>query len=442
MDTAQKSLSEALRLSFRLLSFFMIFVLVLFFFTGLSQVQTNERGIKLLFGRIQGKQGRQILNEGLAWSLPEPIGRVETIPTDERRVAINDFWFHETPEEAAKKLSERRVSAEGLRPGWDGALLTGDRALVHMKLTCAYRIGFRGNKPDDGAIIDNRSNVIDADDVVRSAVCNAAIRVAATLTVDSILTSAKMAGDKATGVKEKSVEDAFALAVKKIGQARLDKMKSGIWIVAVKVDNRTPPLAARAAFDDVGKARQEEDTFKSDAISEAREILQQAAGDSWKVLVDNPAGAARSDKIPLLKKYALAREDNNKVAAEKLLDEINMVLVSDETTGDADALIEEAKRYNDSIRRRVESRAKRFNELIDKYRAKPKLMTSRLWLDVEEEIFNSPGIVKHFLTPGKKFILKINQDQEIVRKNRWRKFQTKTGEKKGAKKNRRPSEPR
>ena len=417
MDTAGKSLADALRLSFRLLSFFMIGVVAAFFFTGLSCIQTNERGIKLLFGRVRGQGDDRVLDEGLTWSFPEPIGRIEKIPTGARSLAIDDFWFHVKPEDALKKVSQLRAPSEGLRPGWDGALLTGDRGLIHMRFTCTYRIGFKDNKPDAAAVIDYKSNIIDHKEIVRSAVCNAAIRVAATLTVNSILTTA---------------QDKLGKAIKKLGQDRLDKMHSGIQIVSIDIKVPKPPLAAIAAFDAVGSARQDEDTLKNKALGEANSILAQAAGDSWKDLVEDPAGADAGPK-PLLKQYALARENGDETAAGKLLEKINRLLVSNKTKGEAREIIENANRYNDSIRRRIESRAQTFSRLIDKFEATPILMTERLWAETKEKVFKSPTVQTHILTPGKKTVIRVSEDPEVKRRRARERLKARPGEQKSGK---------
>ncbi len=414
-DLAGKSLADALRLSFRLLSFFMVLVAVLFVFTGLSQIQPNERGIRLLFGKIQGEGVARVLGEGLAWSLPEPIGRVEKIPTGERKLEINDFWLYTTPEDALKPLSERRVSAEGLRPAWDGALLTGDRALVHIKLICNYRIGFGDDKPDAEMVIDYVSNIVEPDEVVRSAVCNATIRLAATLTADMILTAGKVGGGEATDGQTTESQDEFSEAIRKDSQKILDSMRSGIRISSVKIESRIPPLAARAAFDDVNTARQEKDALRKKAIGDANNILREAVGpEIWKDLVEDPSGSITTGKPPLLKRYAAAREADDKAQADKILEEINQLLVSNKTKGEAAKIIEDAIRYDNSIRLDIKGRAKRFNELLPGLTAAPKLMTSRLWADVKEKILSSTTIAKYYLAPGEKTILRIGRDPKVT----------------------------
>ena len=134
MVAANRSLADALRLSFVLLSVGMVIVLIAFLASGFTLVRSSEIGVKLFFGRIVGEGNERIVGEGLCWSWPEPIGRVEKIPTATQVIKIDDFWMYERPEEVDTPLAERTPQSPGLRPGFDGALLTGDRALVHVKL--------------------------------------------------------------------------------------------------------------------------------------------------------------------------------------------------------------------------------------------------------------------------------------------------------------------
>ena len=434
MDTANKSLADALRLSFRLLSFFMIGVVVLFFFTGLTQIDTNQCGVKLLLGRIQGDIDKhtlvdtRVLGPGLRWSVPEPIGRVMKIPTGQQKVDINDFWIHETPEDALRPLRDRRVPQGGLRPGWDGSLLTGDRGLVHVKLTCFYSFPAKKAKtsqsggPDPSSVMQLIHNIAGmdldeegvlktrrADEAVRSAVCSAAICAAATRTVESIYP---------TGQKD------FADAVAEIAQQRLNKFNSGIRIERIEVPDSTVPLAAIAAFDAVSNAATERDKLINKAKGLSNEMLSAAAGGSYKKLTgdhDKPGDAG------LLQSYAKARENGLEIAAAEELQKINRLLVSNQTGGGAARIINEAKSYSATIRQRVEARAGRFEKLIDKFLATPDLMLQRLWAEKKEEILTAPTVMKYYITPGKKTVLRINEDPEVRRQRDIERLKTRPG---------------
>ena len=279
--------------------------------------------------------------------------------------------------------------SEGLRPGWDGALLTGDRALLHVKFTCNYRIGLRNERPDADAIIKYLSNTIDPEKVIRAAVCNAAIRAAAIQTVDSILTTGK---------------ETFRQNVQELAQRRLEEMASGIRIEAIEIGSPQVPLAAIMAFDAVNSARQEAQTRINQAIGDANRMLERTAGRSWKKLVRAPNLPGGEDA--LLSQSARLRERGNEAEAEKILEEIDRVLLSNETTGAAASIINEAKKYSASIRQRVASRANDFEQLIDQFLATPDLMVQKLWAEAKEEILTSPTIEQYYLTTGQKLILR------------------------------------
>ena len=397
-DAASRSLADALHLSFRLLTLIMIFVLGLLLLTGLSQIHPGERGVKLLFGRIQGEGDERVLGEGLKWSWPEPVGRVAKVHTGERKFVIDDFWYHETPQ-LELDIERGIISSEGLRPGWDGALLTGDRTLVHVKFTCNYRIGIRAGQPSADAIIEFVSNTMDPEEVIRSAVCNAAIRAAATRTVDSILTTGK--------------ED-FRRAVEDLAQGRLNEMRSGLRIESIQIGAPKVPLAAIAAFDDVSSARQEAQQQINKALGEANNMLARTAGASWKKLVGDPNPPGKQPG--LLLQYARARERRDQAAAEALLEKINRLLLSNETTGSAAGIINQARAYSATISQRVASRADRFRKLIDQFHATPALTLQKLWAETKEEILTSPSIEQYYLTAGEKVILRYNQPPEIRRR--------------------------
>ena len=109
VDPAAKSLADALRLSFRLLTVIMIFVVVVFFLTGLKSIEPNQVGIVKVFGRVS-----RTARSGLTYNWPFPIGRIETVQTNEEKLTVADLWMHETPQDKAVQLSQRRTRSEVL----------------------------------------------------------------------------------------------------------------------------------------------------------------------------------------------------------------------------------------------------------------------------------------------------------------------------------------
>ena len=399
MDAANKSLSDALRLSFRMLSLIMVGILVWLLLTGFTQVESSTRGVRLLFGEIQGEGERAVLGEGLRWSWPKPFGSVVTVPTGTQKLEVKDFWFEVRPEDATQELAKMRPMDKGLRPGRDGALLTGDRGLIHVKLGVIYSIPSGPGGPSAQAIMDSMRNVSDLRELVHAAVCSAAIRAAATRTVESIYIR-----------EQKDFQD----AVRNFAQERLDKLKAGVRIETVQVPTATVPLDAIGAFDAVTKAASERNTLVTKALQDATTVLTEVCGGSYVKLVGDPNQPAHPG---LLQLYAEARERGDTARADTLLAQINDVLISPETEGKAAKIINDARSYRTNIGRRIQARADAFEQFLPMFASNSDLVLQRLWADVKEQVLSSPSNMKIFLTPsGEHTVLKINPDPAMTRR--------------------------
>ena len=104
-DPASRSLADALRVSFALLTFIMVVVALFYLGTGVATIEPHQAGIKKVFGKRVGPVAR----EGLAYTWPFPIGEIELVSIKEQKLSIDDFWLHETPEDKTKELSARRA---------------------------------------------------------------------------------------------------------------------------------------------------------------------------------------------------------------------------------------------------------------------------------------------------------------------------------------------
>ena len=424
-DAAQRSLADALQLSFRLLSAIMLVVLAALLVTGMTQIPPDKVGVRLLFGRIVGEGESRVLREGLHWSVPEPMGRVVKVSTAQQKLDVNDFWFHERPEDATKSLREVQAPPEGLRPGWDGALLTGDRGLMHVKFTVLYGIRTREGAPEAEAVIDYLTHFRDPDEpsrgddvrsgtvleAVRSAVCNAAIAEAGARTIDSIYP---------TGQKD------FADAVQERAQHRLNQLRCGLQIHGLLVPISTVPLAAIPAFDAVTSARQDLEQNRNRALGEAASILNSAAGTrSYVKLVGDPrspgdqGGDPKRDTsrlgTPLIRQYDDRLRRNDLAGADAILKEIDRILI-DESEGAVAEIISSAEGYSSSIQQQVQGRLALFQQLQEAFRSTPELLLQRHWTSVKQEILGGDTNEKYYLTPGQKTVLKINQDPSVTRR--------------------------
>jgi len=378
MDPAQQQLARALRSSFRLLSVLMVFVLILFAVSEVTSINPDEVGIVTRFGKIQ-----HVVEEGLTYAWPFMIGRVEKIDVSQKEIDINDFWMFEKPEDRTKTLLEREAPEGGLRPGYDGALLTGDQSLYHVRLKCVYKVKRTQDDEVHPAVL-YKLNVKDDRELVRSAVCSAAIQMAARRTVDDLYRN----------------RESFEVDVRKDAQKRLDKLRSGIEMTTVSVTEGTWPLQALADFAAADAARRRYKAVLDRAYAQAGRILRQPAGENFEKLVGAPLEHRKPTTRPrgpydLIGKYERARRlaggrDNEE--SEKILTQINEVLAELRTEGRAGKLIERARTQSTEFKEAAKRRAKRFSELLPKYNENPEFMLAAEWAKVLKTIFDSPTV--------------------------------------------------
>lgn len=423
-DEASRSLADALRVSFRLLSLVMVLVLAAWTLTGLASVDSGENGIIYRFGHITGVAG-----EGLAYGWPFPIGRIEKIDMRERRAVVDDFWMHLTPEDQTKPLSDVSPYAQGLRPGWDGGLLTGDRSLLHMKLGIAYRVedpvAYTRNVPDPYVTTIPGSNekitVDPAEEFIRTAVCSAAIRAAAHRTADGL---------------RRGEQEQFKTDVMHDAQRYLDELSTGLVIRTVDLEGNEWPLRARPAYEDAQNASSEAEQLVKSAESEAQDILAGAAGANYVRLVGRPwrLGQQRPDdeteEFDLIGQYSRLVEAARRAEqagdsderqqllaeAEEVLEMIDQVLQLGTTGGDASRILAEARAYKTQVVESVKSRARKFAELRPEFERDPDIMMQYLWAETRGEILSRSGVEKYIIPPGRqKAVLRIRRPPEIAR---------------------------
>ena len=420
MDPAQQQLAGALRASFRLLSFIMVLVLIMFTVSGITSVGPNEVGIVYRFGRIQD----EVVEEGLAYAWPFMIGRVEKLDTSQQEIVINDFWMFESPEDRTKTLAQRKAPEEGLRPGYDGALLTGDQSLYHVRLRCGYQIRSRNDALDAKIhpAIQYKLNVTDAPEMVRSAICGAAIRTAAQRTMNDI----------------HSHRGQFALEVTELAQEQLDALDSSLRIVNVSVTDATWPLQTLAAFAAADAAQNRNQTVINEAKGRAGEILQNVAGRNFEYLVGDPIqrkpqnSKDKDAKKPydLIGQYAKARmigDGGDNKQSEAILKQINDVLSG--TEGASQKIIARADTESKNFVQAAQKRATRFTELLPKYKENPEFMLAAEWAKVLSIIFASPTVEIVVVGEGnRKIVLQTKQNPETTTRIRRELAKIKDGE--------------
>ena len=286
----------------KLLSLGVIPILGIAFFlwliTGVYQVGPDEVGVVQRFGKVN-----RVAQSGLRYHLPFPIETVKTPKvTEVKRIEIG---FR-----TVGKNQFRTVEKESI-------MLTGDENIVDAEMIVQYKL------KDPEAYLFNFVRPILT---VREA-SEASLRtVVGRHGIDQTLTSGKL-----------MIQD----ETKTLLQSILDKYNSGILVVAVQLQDVSPPKTVLAAFKDVASAKED----KNRLINEAE--------------------GYRNDVIP-------------------------------KARGEAQAMIREAEGFKEARIKRSEGDVAKFSAMLKEYKKAKSITKKRLYLEAMEDIL--PGIEK-FIIP-------------------------------------------
>ena len=267
-----------------------IFV-VLWFLTGVYIVGPDEVGVVQTLGKYS-----RASQSGLNYHLPYPIETVSTPKvTEVKRIEIG---FR-----TVGKNQYQTISRESL-------MLTGDENIVDAEMIVQYRI----KDP-----VAYTFNFIEPELTVRQA-SEASLRtVVGRHNIDEALTSGKFM------IQEEA---------KELIQNILDKYNTGILVVAVQLQDVSPPEQVISAFKDVASAKEDKNR-----------MVNQAEG-------------YRNDVIP-------------------------------KARGEAQAQIREAEGYKKARIARAEGDVSKFNAVLKEYRKSKEVTETRLFLETAEEILSN-----------------------------------------------------
>ena len=257
----------------------LIIALGIWAFFGLYQVDEQERAVILRFGEYQATA-----QPGLHWN-PPLID--EVIPVNTTRVRSARF---------------REI------------MLTQDENIVEVSLSVQY-------------VIDEVKNYVlevrKPENSLQHAAKSALRHVVGGMTMDLVLTEGRAQ---------------IASEVQARLQNYLTDYTTGIRVSTVNVDDSKPPSQVQAAFDDVIKAREDEERVKNEAQSYANGIVPEARGKAQRQ-------------------------------------------------------IEEASAYREEVIANAEGEAERFKKLLAEYRKAPAVTRERLYLDAVQTVFSNTSKV-------------------------------------------------
>ena len=271
--------------------------IVIWLLLGLYSVGPDEVGVVQRFGKYN-----RVVGSGLNYHIPYPIETVKTPKvTEVKRIEIG---FR-----TVGKNQYRTIEQESL-------MLTGDENIVDAELIVQYKI----KDP-----IDYLFNFIGPELTLREA-SEASLRtVIGRHNIDEALTSGKLMIQEET---------------KELLQIILDKYETGVIVVAVQLQDVSPPKQVIDAFKDVASAKED----KNRMINEAE--------------------GYRNDVIP-------------------------------KARGQAQAMIRESEGFRESRIKRAEGDVAKFKAIVKEYTKAKEVTKERLYLEAMEEIL--PGIDKYIV---------------------------------------------
>ena len=208
------------------MSLLLILALGLYGFAGIYQVDQQERGVIFRFGQVLPEE----VGPGLHWNPPI---------IDEKNI-----------------VNVTHVQSHRHQAG----LLTGDEKSGEVGLTVRW-------------VIDSASNFVinvrEPRDSLAQATESALRHVVGSASMDEVITDGR---------------EAIAIEVQERLQLYLQSYGAGIDITKVNIDRSAPPIQVQDAFNDVQKAKEDQQKFINQATAYAQQVVPEARGRAQRQL--------------------------------------------------------------------------------------------------------------------------------------------------------------
>ena len=262
--------------------------LIFWLFTGVYTVGPDEVGVVQRFGKYT-----RVVQSGLNYHMPFPIETVKTPKvTEVKRIEIGFRTIG--------KNQYRTVERESL-------MLTGDENIVDAELIVQYKI----KEP-----INYLFNFVGPELTMREA-SEASLRtVIGRHNIDEALTSGKLMIQEET---------------KELLQSILDKYETGIQVVAVQLQDVSPPKQVIDSFKDVASAKEDKNRMINEAEGYRNNVIPKARGEAQSMILE--AEGFRESRISraegdvakfkaILKEYSKAKDVTRKRLYLEAMEEI------------------------------------------------------------------------------------------------------------------------
>jgi regulator of protease activity HflC (stomatin/prohibitin superfamily) len=396
MDPANRSLTDALKISYAILQLGMILLAVLFIFSGFRTVQENERGIRVLFGDPTDRS----LEPGGHLTWPHPLGEMVAVDVGTVTVPI-DLPFFVRPRRSGDGQDDfdfapdRLPMPRSLNPAQHGSLITADGAIAHTRWQVIYR---RAEHYEFAENIHPESER----DIVTMAVQRGVVHAVATTTIDDLLKQS--AGENAN----------VARAARRLAQSTLDEVNSGLRIDNLYLVDKIPPTALIQDFNAVANAESEAGQRRERAEQTRRTLLNGVAGPAAETIVE----AIEQYELSL----AASSQQEQDASLQAVFDLLESGVLDDEgdllqpVSGWVASTMDQARVQSDMAIRSAESQALLFEANLEQFEANPRLMVSRHWTEAFGAFLSRPE-VEIWRTPSgstQRIELVINRIPEFV----------------------------
>lgn len=256
-----------------------IIIFSLYGLSGIYQLDEQEKAVVLRLGAF-----KEVVDAGIHWNPP-----------------IIDRVFKENVTQVRTHTTR-------------GEMLTEDENIVEVELSVQYNI------------FDLRKFILairEPEGALQRASDSALRHVVGSSTMDDVLTIGR---------------EQIAADVEQKLEEHLKDYDTGIDVITVNVEKTQPPPEVQAAFDDVIKAREDEQRVQNEAYAYANQVVPVAEGKAKRIL-------------------------------------------------------QEAQGYRENVTKRAEGEADRFNKLLTEYKKAPKVTRERLYLDAVQEVMQNASKV-------------------------------------------------
>ena len=398
MDPANQSLGDALKLSYRLLQFAILGLLVTFLFSGFHTVKEGFSGVKTIFGRIAGEQGSESLVPGLTPFWPYPVGEITAFEVRRTIELRGEFWPRSNKNITLEQQVENADGTQPLKPGLDGSLLTAEGDLAHLQLVAEYGV-------EDPVRFLQAIDLEQSDRLVRVALQRGVVVAGARMSLQEL-------------VEQRELPEAAILAE---AQRVLDGMSSGIKLARVTLPERSAPFAVRNELGRVQKNREDAKTAVDRARQDATRMLLEAAG------------KGHVDLLAMIDRYESLLASGDLAGADAQLRSLGERFESRETTGQASLTVNRAKAYQSAIAGQLGKEVRRLDGLRETFEQNPRQLVRQLWLEAvrgvlsnrEAEVFSlPPGMELSQLTmQSSPEVMQTRRNAEVERRKRMRDLQ-------------------